>query len=331
MESRFNRHADRLVERHGDRVWRLGLDAGFTCPHREGGRGSGGCSFCSPEAGLAVYQHEGARVVTDLEEQIRRAIGFTQRRYGAHLFFLYFQAYSCTNLSPDELKSIYDRAVAVLARAAPGALRGIVVSTRPDCFDAEKAGLLASYASSGLEVWLELGLQSANDATLARIHRGHDSRAYAEAAAAAGRAGLRRAAHIILGLPGEGRADMLETVKFAVRCGLEGVKFHNLRLALGSALARRYPAGEFAPLHPGRLPGLLADCLELLPPDIEVMRLCADFGSGAAIDVFPLPEKASLYRAVEAELERRGARQGSALGAAGRPAARPGRRGEVSP
>ncbi len=310
MVSRFNRHADRLVERHGEKVWRLGVDAGFTCPHREAGRGRGGCAFCSPEAGLATYQHEGLRVVTDLEEQIGRAVGFTRSRYEARLFFLYFQAYSCTNLPPDELRLVYDRAITILEGIAPGSLRGIVVSTRPDCFDEEKAALLASYAASGLEVWLEFGLQSSNDETLRRIHRGHLARDYAEAMAIAGAAGLRRAVHVMLGLPGEGRRQMLDTIEFVAACGGEGIKFHDLRLAIGSPLAHAYPAGEFAPLHPSRLPGLLADCLEILPPGFEVMRLSADFRPGEAIDIFPATEKTRLYMAVEAELRRRGTRQG---------------------
>jgi len=310
MDSRFNRHADRLVERHGEKVWRLGVDAGFTCPHREAGRGRGGCAFCSPEAGLATYQHQGARLVTDLEEQIGRAVGFTRSRYEARLFFLYFQAYSCTNLPPDELRLVYDRAITILEGIAPGSLRGIVVSTRPDCFDEEKAALLASYAATGLEVWLEFGLQSSNDETLRRIHRGHDARDYAEAMAIAGAAGLRRAVHVMLGLPGEGRRQMLDTIEFVAACGGEGIKFHDLRLAIGSPLAHAYPAGEFAPLHPARLPGLLADCLEILPPGFEVMRLSADFRPGEAIDIFPATEKTRLYMAVEAELQRRGTRQG---------------------
>ena len=317
MDSRFNRHADRLIERHGEKVWRLGVDAGFTCPHRAGGqegggRGAGGCLFCSPEAGLATYQHEGKRLVTDLEEQIGRAVGFTRSRYKARLFFLYFQAYSCTNLPPDELRAIYDRAIAILAGIAPASLRGLVISTRPDCFDAEKAALLASYAAAGLEVWLEMGLQSSSDATLRLINRGHSARDYADAVEIAGKAGLRRAVHVMLGLPGEGRRQMLDTVHFVADCGGEGIKFHDLRLVHGSALARAFPAGEYAPLHPSRLPGLLADCLEILPPHFEVMRLAADFRPGEAIDVFPPIEKTRLYMAVEAELLSRGTRQGSA-------------------
>jgi radical SAM protein (TIGR01212 family) len=313
MESRFNRHADRLIERHGEKVWRLGIDAGFSCPHREGGRGRGGCAFCAPEAGLATYQHEGQRLVTDLEEQIRRAVAFTRRRYRSRLFFLYFQAYSCTNLPAAELKLVYDRAIATLEEIAPGSLRGMVISTRPDCFDERKAELLASYAGSGHEVWLELGLQSSNDDTLRRVRRGHGASDYARASEIAGEAGLRRAVHVMLGLPGEGRAEMLETMDFIRRCGLEGVKFHDLRLALGSALAKQYPAGEYAPLHPSRLPALLADCLERLPPEVEVLRLCADFLPGAALNIFQPPEKNRLYLAVEAELQRRDTRQGSAI------------------
>ena len=313
MESRFNRHADRLIERHGQKVYRLGIDAGFSCPHREGGRGRGGCSFCSPEAGLAVYQHDGLSVVTGIEDQIRRAAGFTRQRYGAEVFFLYFQAYSCTNLPADELRPVYDQAIAALEGIAPGSLRGLVVSTRPDCFDEDKARLLSSYAASGLEVWLEFGLQSSNDGTLLRIHRGHTAGDYAEAVAVAGGFGLRRAAHIMLGLPGEGRKEMLDTAKFVGDCGAEGIKFHDLRLSKGSAIARSYPAGEFAPLHPSRLPSLLADCLEILPPHVEVMRLSADFRRDVVLDVFPPAEKFKLYSAVEEELAGRSSRQGAKL------------------
>jgi len=310
MESRWNRHGDRLLERHGARVWRLGIDAGFTCPHRDSGRGKGGCAFCSPEAGLAAYQHQGEHIVTGLGDQIARAVDFTSRRYGARMFFLYFQAYSCTNLPAAALKDVYDEAIASLDRIAPGTLRGMVISTRPDCFDADKAELLASYAAGGMEVWLELGLQSSRDATLERIHRGHDSASYAEAAAVAGRRGLKRAAHIILGLPGESRNDMLSTVRFAVACGLEGVKFHDLRLVRGSPLEKSYPAGELALMHPSRLPRLLADCIEILPPAVEVMRLSADFPRGSICAPFEPPEKFQLYRAVEEEMASRGTRQG---------------------
>lgn len=313
-ESRWNRHGDRLLERHGHRIWRLGVDAGFSCPHREGGRGGGGCSFCSPDAGLAAYQHNGEERVVDLEEQIRRALGFTRSRYGAEAFFLYFQAYTCTNLPAEQLEEIYGRAVAILDGLAPGTLKGLVVSTRPDCLSREKAELLAGYAARGLEVWLELGLQSASDRTLERINRGHGLSSFVQAARLTENLGLRRASHIILGLPGESKRDMERTVRSAVEAGMEGLKFHDLRLVRGSALERNFPAGEFAPLHPSRLPCLLADLLEITPEHVEILRLCADFPRGRCLDLFPPPEKFQLHRAVEAELESRGSRQGRLCG-----------------
>jgi len=317
MESRFNRHSDRLVERHGERVWRIGLDAGFGCPHRRGGRGEGGCAFCAPDAGLAAYQHDGPRLVESLDEQLDRGLGFMRSRYKARRFFLYFQAYTCTNLPVGRLAPIYDKAIALFNAKAPGTLRGLVVSTRPDCLDRPKAELLASYASGGLEVWLELGLQSSKDATLARINRGHDVQAFVDAARVSQGLGLKRACHLILGLPGESRADMLRSAQFAAAQGMEGIKFHDLRLVKGSALARNLPAGEFSALHPSRLPGLLADILETLPWELEILRLSADFPKEQCLDVFQPLEKNQLYTAVEEVLAARDTRQGgrSAKGA----------------
>lgn len=325
MDSRFNRHSERLAERFGQKVWRLGLDAGFGCPHRAGasaaggGRGPGGCTFCSPEAGLAAYQRGLSDNLPSLEAQIRRAVQFSRTRYGAQAFFLYFQAFSCTNLPVPELRRVYDSAIQILEVYAPGSLKGLVVSTRPDCFDEAKAELLAGYqrpspARPSLEVWLELGLQSSNPETLTRINRRHTVEDYVRANRIAGAAGLRRSVHLILGLPGEGRKQMLTTVAFVNRQGIEGIKFHDLRLAKGSSLAAQFPAGEFMPLYPGRLPALLADCLELLDPSVEVMRLCADFAGDSAINVFAPPDKNWLYAEVERELKRRGTRQGALAG-----------------
>ncbi len=311
MESRFNRHSDRLAERHGERVWRIGLDAGFGCPHRKGGRGEGGCTFCASDAGLAAYQHDGARLVEDLDEQLNRGLGFMRSRYKARLFFLYFQAYSCTNLPAAQLAPIYDKAIALFKAKAPGALKGLVVSTRPDCLDKPKAELLASYAAGGLEVWLELGLQSSKDSTLARINRGHDVQAFIDAARISQGLGLKRACHLMLGLPGESKNDMLQSARFAADQGMEGIKLHDLRLLKGSALARRLPSGEFSPLHPSRLPALLAEILEILPWEVEILRLSADFPKGDCLDMFPPPEKYQLYTAVEGILAARNTRQGS--------------------
>jgi uncharacterized protein len=308
--SRFNRHADALRERYGERVWRIGLDGGFGCPNRPEGRGRGGCSYCAPSAARAPYL---PREALSISAQVGAGISFLRSRYGARLFFPYFQAYSSTNAPMDTLRSRYGEALAAVRDlAGASALRGLVVSTRPDCVDAEKAALLAEYAREGLEVWVELGLQSAQDRTLLRIRRGHDYSAFLRARALlAAVGGLRLAVHLILGLPGESRTDMLDTVSRVAELGVEGVKFHDLLIVKGSALASEYLAGELTLLHHAGLPSLLADCIELLDPGCEVMRLCSDAPAEELLAPRRRPDKTWLYGAVESELASRGSRQGA--------------------
>ncbi len=309
---RINRHADALKARHGDRVWRIGLDGGFSCPNRAGGRGRGGCSYCAPGAAKAIYLPAGR---PSIEAQVESGIDFLERRYGSLLYFPYFQAFSSTFAPIPLLRGRYDEALrAVRAR---GGLRGLVVSTRPDCVDGEKAALLAEYSRSGLEVWVELGLQSSQDRTLTRIRRGHDYAAFVRARETLGEAGLRTAVHLILGLPGETRADMLETVSRIASLGVEGVKFHDLLVPRASALASEYLAGELSLMHASRLPGLLADCIELLDPACEVIRLQSDAPASELLAPRGRSDKTVLYLAVEALLAARGTRQGSFRGDGG--------------
>jgi radical SAM protein (TIGR01212 family) len=310
LPSRLNRQANALRGRYGERVWRIGLDGGFSCPNRSSGRGSGGCSYCAPAAARASYLAEGE---ASIEEQVEAGIDFLEMRYGARLFFPYFQAYSSTNASVAVLRRSYDRALEAARGAVAlrgGAVCGLVVSTRPDCLDEEKAELLASYAEQGLEVWVELGLQSAHDATLRRIARGHDYAAFVRGRELLRKHSLRTAVHLILGLPGEVRIDMLETVRRVTELGVDGVKFHDLLLPKGSALASEYLKGELTLLHYSRLPSLLADCLELLDPRCEVIRLCSDADESDLVVPRFKPDKAIVYREVETELARRGSRQG---------------------
>jgi len=226
----------------------------------------------------------------------------------------YFQAYTSTLASAGAIRASIETALDALETEAPGACAGLVLSTRPDCLDADKADAIASFAVRGLEVWVELGLQSANDATLARLRRGHGLAEFAAARRLLADRGLRAAAHLILGLPGEDRDCMLGTIRVVAGLGLEGVKFHDLHIARHSGLAAEYPAGELTLLHPRRLPALLADCLELLPPDCEVIRLCSDALAGERVAPRRPVDKNWLYGAVEAELERRDSRQGMRAG-----------------
>jgi radical SAM protein (TIGR01212 family) len=309
-------------------VWRIGLDGGFPCPRRSGGRGAGGCAYCSPSAACAPYQvgrngplENGeaaepgtAAALASIGAQVRSGAAFLRRRYGAERFMPYFQAYTSTAASVRAIGASIDAALDALGSEAPCAAVGLVVSTRPDCLDAGKAELLASYADRGLEVWVELGLQSARDETLARIRRGHGLADFVAARRLLQGRGARTAVHLILGLPGEGRDEMLRTIRTVAGLGLEGVKFHDLHVARGSGLAAEYPAGELTLLHPRRLPALLADCLELLPESCEVIRLCSDAPASERLAPRRAVDKTWLYGAVVAELEARGSRQGSRAG-----------------
>jgi radical SAM protein (TIGR01212 family) len=162
-EPPFTRYALYLTRTFGRRVYRVAVDGGFSCPNREG-RSGGGCTFCAEQGSRAPYLGEAVTV----REQVARAAAFLSSRYQARAFILYFQAFSATHAPSASLKAIYDEGLS----AAP--FVGLTVSTRPDCMDEEKAALLASYRERGLEVWVELGLQTAHEATLARIGRGHD-------------------------------------------------------------------------------------------------------------------------------------------------------------
>ena len=346
--ARINWHSQCLRVRYGEKVWRLGIDAGFTCPHRSVDRLHGGCRFCASDGNVSAYQKSQAfksktsvpntinanvnasNHIDDgstIEQQIRRALAFTQRRYKAKAFFLYFQAYTCTNAPVPMLARIYDNAIATFERLYYDAqkqagmdlqlsnlsktpLKGIIVSTRPDCFDIAKAELLAFYRKQGFEVWVEFGLQSMHEETLALINRGHGIDEFLIAMDIAKKAQLNRTVHIILGLPGESHRDMIETIKFVAQIKPEGLKFHDLHLVKGSAFARSFHSGEITLMHPSRFPALIADCLELLPPSTEIMRLSADFRPEETINLSPQTDKHKLARAVEEELLVRDSFQG---------------------
>ena len=293
---RFRRYSDYLRSRYGARTYRVSVDAGFSCPVRDDGRP---CRYCDPRGSRAGYLTE-----SEVGRQIAEGIGFLSRRYGAELFLLYFQAYSNTYAAVDRLRSIYDSA---LARAP---FRGLIVGTRPDCIDRERAQLLASYRQRGLDVWVELGLQSANDATLRRIGRGHSVARFDEAVMLLSEHRVDVAAHLILGLPGEGPDDVIDTVRHVSTLPVGGVKFHNLVLVQGTPMYDEYLAGDVRPPDVAEYRELLITALENLRSDIVVMRLTCDPPRGVRHLPERLPPKAVFTDDLVAEMERRETWQG---------------------
>jgi radical SAM protein (TIGR01212 family) len=290
-----------LRERFGARVQKVTLDAGLTCPNREGRVGVGGCLYCNARGSGTGAWAQGRSITAQLEEGMAR-LG---RRYGASRFIAYFQSFCNTYAPVDTLRSLYQEALAF-----PEVV-GLSIGTRPDCLSSEILDLLADLARERL-LWLELGLQSAHDDTLKRINRGHDVACFTQAVEAASARDLEVVAHVILGLPGEGPEEMAATARYLGGLPLQGVKIHLLYVVRGSGLEGLYRAGSYRPLEAKGYVGLVADFLELLPPHLVIHRLTGDPHREELVAPTWCLDKSGVLRDIREEFSRRGSRQGSA-------------------
>jgi len=299
---RYNQFSQELKRVFGCRVQRLSVDAGFTCPNRDGNVGTKGCVFCGGKgSGSFGILHGGS-----VTEQLEHAKEVMVRKYKAARFIAYFQSYSNTYAPVERLRALYDEALGV-----PDVV-GLIVGTRPDCLPGETLDLLASYARR-CYFWLELGLQSHLDRTLAAIGRGHDLASFETAVHGCRERGIRVCAHVILGLPGESREEMLSGAQYLNRSGVEGVKIHLLHVMAGTRLAEQYLAGEVRVMDRDRYVGLVCDFLERLDPRIVVQRLTGDGNRQDLLAPLWSLAKFEVLNCIDHELERRGTRQGSAF------------------
>ncbi|MGO9310317.1 MAG: TIGR01212 family radical SAM protein [Spirochaetia bacterium] len=283
-EAAYLTYARYLRERHGCAVYRVAVDAGFSCPNRSGGRSGRGCSYCDADGARAPYLSRNepripagcggagmpALDIGALERQVSEGIAFYRRSHGDGKYILFFQAYSNTNAPVEELRRVYDAGLAMAGFV------GLNVATRPDCVDEQKAGLLSSYREKGLEVWVELGLQSASDAALQRVGRGHTAAQFERAFDMLRRRGLKIAVHLIFGLPGEGLDEILGTIAVLARLRPDGVKIHNLHVPAGTVIASEHRKGELIVPSPRRHLEYVIAAIERLPPETVIMRLTCD-------------------------------------------------------
>ena len=309
MSSQFN-HGKRyrtfssyLKETFGCRVHKVSLDAGFTCPNRDGTCGRGGCIYCSNEG----FSYNTRKGVPPLTKQLRQGIDYMRQRFHAGKFIAYFQAYSSTYAPPARLKKIYDT-----IRGFPEIV-GLFISTRPDCLSEEVLELVESYREDYL-VWLELGLQSASDTTLRRINRGHNVADFTEAVVRSARRGLPVCAHVILGLPGETKREILKTAELLATLRISGVKIHALHILKNTRLASEYAARPFALLEMEQYAALACDFLERVPPEAIIQRLAVDVPKDELVEPQWCLRKQETMAAIEAELERRDSFQGRLFG-----------------
>jgi len=290
-----------LRERFGVRVQKVTLDAGLTCPNRDGRVGVGGCLYCNARGSGTGAWARGQTITEQLQEGMARLA----RRYKASRFIAYFQSFSNTYAPLDTLRALYQEAL-VFPEVA-----GLSIGTRPDCLSPEILDLLAGLARERL-LWVELGLQSAHDETLKLINRGHDVSCFTQAVREAAARGLEVVAHVILGLPGEGPAEMAATARYLGGLPLQGVKIHLLYVVRGSGLEEMYRAGNYRPLEEEEYVSLVVDFLELLPPHLVIHRLTGDPHPEELVAPTWCLDKSRVLIGIKEELARRGSRQGSA-------------------
>lgn len=229
-ERRFNAYSNYFRSKYGARVQKVSIDAGFTCPNRDGTKGTGGCTYCNNDAFNPSYCMPSKTVSRQIEEGIE----FHKWRYSEAVSYLaYFQAYSNTWASPAILKNLYEEALSY-----PGVI-GLVIGTRPDCIDDEKLAYIREL-SQQYYIAVEYGIESCNNNTLRRINRGHSFEDAADAVRKTASLGINTGAHFIFGLPGESRKEMLDQVSVISALPLTTVKFHQLQIFKGTIMEAEF-------------------------------------------------------------------------------------------
>jgi radical SAM protein (TIGR01212 family) len=292
-----------LVNRFGCRVHKLQIDAGFTCPNRDGKVAVGGCAYCDGRGSSLRQQGP----LPSVAEQICDGKALYRNLRGAAKFIAYFQTFTNTYGRIERLKALYDEAI------LQEDVVGLSIGTRPDCIDEEKLLLLQDYTKTK-HVWIEYGLQSIHDRTLARMNRGHDAATFIDAVRMTAGRGLFICTHIIVGLPGETREDMLETARTLTALPIDGIKIHSLLALRGTEVGRLYEEGAIT--LPGRedYVSTVCDILEILPSTTVIQRLTAE----GYRDIYLGPDwaanKLKVLNDIDRELEKRDTWQGKKAG-----------------
>lgn len=281
----------------GCNVHKLQIDAGFTCPNRDGHVALGGCIYCDGRGSKLRQQGE----LPSVAEQIASGKKYYTKQ--AAKFIAYFQTFTNTYAPAERLKQLYDEAL------AQDDVIGLSIGTRPDCLDDDITELLSGYAKQ-CHVWVELGLQSAHDKSLQFINRGHNYQQFLDAVNALAGKSLNICVHIIIGLPGESDEDILATARTLAAMPVNGIKIHSLLALEGTTLGEMYKKGEIEMISKEKYVSLVADVLELLPAEMVIQRLTAD----GYRDIFLAPDwamnKLEVLNSINKELIRRDSYQG---------------------
>lgn len=303
---RYNSFVGYFKRKYGERLQKIVLDAGFTCPNRDGKVGRGGCTYCDNAAFHPSYSTSGK----SLHQQLDEGIEFHKVRYRTTEHYLaYFQSFSNTYAPLERLKELYEEAL-----SHPQVV-GIVIGTRPDCIDEDKLDYLAELSKKCVVI-LEMGIESCYDVTLKRINRGHDFKTAADAVKMASDRGLDVGVHFILGLPGETRRMMLDSCAMINSLPIRSVKFHQLQIVKGTRMEKEYEdcPQDFVRFSLDEYMDFFTDMLERLRPDLYIERFVGEVPPRFVNETpWGLVRNVELLRMLEKRLEERDTWQGRLL------------------
>lgn len=303
LETRIYSFSRFLREKYGAKVWKIPVDAGFTCPNRDGSKGRGGCIYCRMDSFSRLQSEQNMSVATQIEEGLRIA----RARKGLEKFIVYFQSSTNTYAPVPLLRELFTEAI-----AHPGVV-GLAISTRPDCISPEVVQLLTEL-STRTDLWVELGLQSIHDATLRHIQRGHTFADFDKAVQALSLLPLRICVHLIIGLPGETREMMQQTAVAMAQRPIHEIKLHPLLILDKTQLAQDHAQGLVQELTLDEYAALVVDFIERMPQEMVMQRLTAEAPQEMLVAPRWALEKHAVRRAIEKELLLRDTWQGK-LGA----------------
>ncbi len=286
-----------LLNRFGEKVYKLSLDLGLTCPNRDGTLDTRGCIFC----------HEGsshfAMAGIDMNVQIERAKELVAKKTKATRFIAYFQSYTNTYAPVEYLKNVFSE---VISRDD---IVAISIGTRPDCLPDDILDML-SELNKIKPVWVELGLQTSNERTAEYIRRCYKNEVYEKSVFELKKRGIEVITHIILGLPFETREDMLSSVDFAVKCGTDGIKLQLLHVLRDTDLYTDYLAGKFETLTIEEYIDILFDCIRIIPENVVIHRITGDAPKKYLVSPLWSADKKTVMNRINREMEIRNVRQG---------------------
>jgi radical SAM protein (TIGR01212 family) len=298
--NRYNKFGQYLKERFGTIVYKVNVDAGFTCPNRDGTLGVTGCIYCNNDS----FRPSKCKPELPLRQQIQNGIKYLSSRYKASKFLVYFQPYTNTYASVDELFKLYSEAL-----STPSVI-GLAIGTRPDCIDEEKLDMLQEMAEKNF-ILIEYGLQSIYDKSLQYIKRGHDYKTFLDAINMTDGRGIHIGAHIIVGFPTETKEETLLMADEISRLPLRFLKIHQLQIVKGTLLAEQYLKEPFHTFGYEEYLDFLIDFIERLSPEIILQRLFATAPEDILIAPIWGRSRQQILRDIEERFIKRDAFQGS--------------------